>query len=136
MRGEVWVHAYNPQSTLIHPGQSFYLKPPTGSSLSAQSVCILRARSAAHGYVVAFHEFTDRDQVEAWRGAELWVEVDALPNLDAHEYYHLQLKGLDLKNAEGEVLGKVDKVMAYPSVDCLLVSMRPQTIGCLVRRNP
>ena len=49
----------------------------------------------------------DRNQAEALRGTELFVERCVLPETDDEEFYQTDLVGLEVKNESGEFLGKV-----------------------------
>jgi 16S rRNA processing protein RimM len=53
------------------------------------------------------------------RGAVLAVPRDALPALDADEYYAFQLVGLTVEEEGGRVVGRVSDVVEYPANDVL-----------------
>lgn len=49
----------------------------------------------------------DRNQAEALRGTELFVEREVLPETEDEEFYHTDLIGLEAKTESGKILGKV-----------------------------
>ena len=57
--------------------------------------------------VIAFSEVRDRSAAEALKGTELLVSRDALPETGEDEFYHADLIGLEARDSEGRVLGKV-----------------------------
>ena len=57
--------------------------------------------------VIAFAEVRDRSAAEALKGTELFVARDALPDPEEDEFYHADLIGLEARDSEGRVLGKV-----------------------------
>ena len=57
--------------------------------------------------VIAFEGVRDRNAAEALKGTELFVARDALPAPDEDEFYHADLIGLEARDSEGRMLGKV-----------------------------
>ena len=47
-----------------------------------------------------------------WVGAEIVVERERLPAVAADEFYWTDLEGLEVRTTAGEVLGKVDHLLA------------------------
>jgi 16S rRNA processing protein RimM len=69
--------------------------------------------------VIAFEGVDDRDAAEALKGAELFVERAALPATDEDEFYHADLIGLEVRDSEGRVLGKVSSLHNFGASDVL-----------------
>src|ERR1700753_3784508 len=63
--------------------------------------------------VIAFREVTDRNAAEALQGTELFIARDALPATDEEEFYHADLIGLEARDSEGRILGKVAALHNY-----------------------
>ena len=57
--------------------------------------------------VMAFGEIRDRNAAEALKGTELFVGREALPAPEPDEFYHADLIGLEARDSEGRMLGKV-----------------------------
>ncbi len=69
--------------------------------------------------VIAFAEVKDRNTAEALKGTELFVSRDALPEPDEDEFYHADLVGLDARDSEGRVIGKVVAVHNFGASDVI-----------------
>ena len=71
------------------------------------------------GAVIAFEEVRDRNSAEALKGTELFVSREALPEPDEDEFYHADLIGLEARDHEGRVLGKVVGVHNFGASDVI-----------------
>jgi 16S rRNA processing protein RimM len=69
--------------------------------------------------VIAFEGIGDRNQAEALKGAELFVDRAALPDPAEEEFYHADLIGLEVRDSEGRVLGKVVALHNFGASDVL-----------------
>jgi 16S rRNA processing protein RimM len=69
--------------------------------------------------VIAFEDVRDRNMAEALKGAELFVDRAALPDTDEDEFYHADLIGLEVRDSEGRVLGKVSALHNFGASDVL-----------------
>ncbi len=70
---------------------------------------IALAECRAHGVhlVARFAGCEDRDQALKYRGAQVALKREALPEPAAHEFYQADLVGLEVVNGQGEVLGSI-----------------------------
>ena len=69
--------------------------------------------------VIAFEGVRDRSAAEALKGTELFVERAALPEAGEDEFYHADLIGLEVRDSEGRVLGKVSGLHNFGASDVL-----------------
>lgn len=69
--------------------------------------------------IARFAEIVDRSAAEALKGTLLTVPRDALPPLDADEYYHSDLIGLPCVGHEGALLGTVVAVQNFGAGDII-----------------
>ncbi len=69
--------------------------------------------------VISFAEVRDRNAAEALQGTELFVSRDALPPPDEDEFYHADLIGLEARDSEGRVIGKVAGVHNFGASDVI-----------------
>ena len=69
--------------------------------------------------VIAFEGVRDRNAAEALKGAELLVDRSALPQTAEDEFYHADLIGLEARDAEGRILGKVSALYNYGASDVI-----------------
>ncbi len=70
-------------------------------------------------------EVADRDAAEALRGHVLEIRSSQLPELDEDEYYPFDLIGLEARDLEGAVVGRVTDVVESPAHALLVVSSGP-----------
>ena len=69
--------------------------------------------------VIAFEGISDRNAAEALKGTELFVDRDVLPEPQEEEFYHADLIGLEARDTEGRVLGKVIGLHNFGASDVL-----------------
>jgi len=87
---------------------------------SGRKLKITAFRPAKEGEaVIAFEGVGDRDAAEALKGVELFVDRAALPQPDEDEFYHADLIGLEVRDSEGRVLGKVSALHNFGASDVL-----------------
>ncbi len=60
---------------------------------------------------------------EAAAGTHLFIAREALPDLDADEYYHADLIGLRVERIDGEAMGTVDAVYDFGAGDLIDVRL-------------
>jgi 16S rRNA processing protein RimM len=74
------------------------------------------------GYQCLFQDVTDRTAAEALRGLLIFRPADSLPRLADNEFYHHQLRGMQLYgDGSGTLMGMVIEVQNMPSMDTLEV---------------
>lgn len=118
--GELRVHVYNPDSTLLEElGEIFVLAegddPPS-------LVDIVSTRRGPKALLMRLAGVESREDADALRGLRLAVPRDALPSLEEGEFYHADLIGLVAYTGETRI-GEVVEVLDYPSIECLRVRM-------------
>ena len=119
VKGEVRLTAYtaDPMALLEYRD----LKRETG----APGLTLASARPHKGGVVVRAREVETREQAEALRGLRLFVPREALPPPDEDEYYLVDLIGMTVATAGGEILGVVRQVQDFGAGD--LLEIQPQT---------
>lgn len=65
------------------------------------------AREQGDIVVVTADDLADRNAAEALKGARVFVSRSAFPTPDEGEFYWVDLIGLDVRNPQGEALGRV-----------------------------
>ncbi len=73
--------------------------------------------------VARFDGIENRESAEALKGVELFVPTSELQPLDADEFYYRDLEGLEARDDEGTVFGKVLRVADYGAGDLLEVEV-------------
>jgi 16S rRNA processing protein RimM len=96
-------------------------------------------RSHAGSVVAKLRGLDDRDLAREWVGAEIVIERERLPAVAADEFYWADLEGLEVRTEAGEVLGKVDHLLATGAHDVLVLGgsterLIPFVVGSVVKR--
>jgi 16S rRNA processing protein RimM len=116
--GELRVHLFNPESTLLRElGEVFLIG---GDDEEPALVDIESARQGPKALLLRLAGVGSREGAEALRGYTLCVPREALPELEEGEYYHADLIGLEAFEGGGAI-GKVIDVLDYPSAECLKI---------------
>ena len=79
------------------------------------------SRRTSRGLIAKLHGIDDRDQAEALRGQEIWIDSAQFPTLPKGEYYHRELLGLTAYDQHQQALGTVDQVLETAAHDVLLI---------------
>jgi 16S rRNA processing protein RimM len=81
-------------------------------------------RFAPHGVIIAAIEgVTTRTQAEEFCGHELFVARAAMPTLEVGEYYHNDLVGMHVRDAQGQDVGVVRFVGNFGGGDFLEIRL-------------
>ena len=118
VRGELSVHVFNPDSTMLRELTEVFLIGEEGEDPAL--VEIESTRQGPKGLLMRLVGPTSREDADALRGYKLCVPREALPELEEGEYYHADLIGLDAIEGDA-VLGKISAVIDYPSAECLRI---------------
>ena len=86
-----------------------------------RETALRRLRATPRGLECLLQGVDTRDAAEALRGAEVLVDRAALPPAGMDEWYWADLEGLDVRNLEGALLGRVSGLMATGANDVLIV---------------
>lgn len=70
--------------------------------------------------LLSLRGITDRDAAEKLRGVRLYVVPGAEDEPPAGSYYHYQLTGLEVRQAD-EILGVIEEILSYAANDVFLV---------------
>ena len=73
----------------------------------------------------------DRNTAETFVGTGLYIERDKLPKLEDEEFYHTDLIGLEVRDSEGEAVGKVNALYNFGAGDILEVKTNEGTLEML-----
>lgn len=118
VRGEIRVHVFNPESTLLRELAEVFLIGEEGEEPAL--VEVESTRQGPKALLMRLAGVGSREDAEALRGYTLCVPREALPKLEEGEYYHADLIGLDAFDG-AEAIGKVIDVLDYPSAECLKI---------------
>jgi 16S rRNA processing protein RimM len=103
VKGAVKIEPFGAESGSLCKYPAWWVGKP--GKLSEVAVAECRTHGA---YLVArFEGCDDPDKAGAYRGAEVALKREELPELAEHEFYQVDLIGLVVMNGQGERLGKV-----------------------------
>jgi len=77
-----------------------------------------------------------RDLADELKGFDIYVDREALPELDEGDFYWFQLEGLRVINQEGSLLGQVDHLMETGANDVLVVRPTAESVDSDERLIP
>ena len=118
VRGELRVHVFNPESTLLEELAEVFLIGGQGEEPAL--VDVESTRRGPKALLMRLADVTTREGAEALRGYTLCVPREALPELEEGEYYLADLIGLEAVEGS-EPIGKIIEVVDYPSAECLKI---------------
>lgn len=116
--GEIRVHVFNPDSTLLQELGEVFLIGEDGEEPTLMEVT--STRQGPKALLMRLAGVGSREDAEALRGYTLCIPREALPELEEGEYYHADLIGLEAFEGS-ESIGKVVEIIDYPSVECLKI---------------
>ena len=113
VRGEVRLKSFCTEPSDIAAFGPLWTKDGT------RSFKISLTRPVAGGLGAKLGGVTTKEEADALRGVELWVDRDRLPVLPDDEYYHADLIGLSVRDPGGAVIGTVLAVHNHGAGDLL-----------------
>lgn len=93
-----------------------------------REVLVEDGRLQGKNVIAKLAEVDDRDQARALIGAAIAVHRDALPTLEAGEFYWADLKGLEVRTLAGQSMGRVDHLLETGAHDVLVIESDPQRL--------
>jgi 16S rRNA processing protein RimM len=91
-----------------------------------RSLQFVELRPHKDQFVAKIAGLAQREDLQAFRGAEIGVLASVLPAPEPNEYYWRDLMGLEVINLQGFSLGMVSDVMETGAHDLLVVSKGPK----------
>lgn len=118
LQGLLWLRPYNEDIAALRVGLTVRVKR---EGLGERSLALASIHEDGKGMTVSFVGERSREAAEALVLAEVSVRRGELAPLEEGEFYHCDLPGCAVRTAAGEPVGEVVEVIAYPSVDALVV---------------
>lgn len=115
LRGEVSVEPTGDRRDRFSPGTTLWVDD------IADPLKIRASRPYKDAVAVVFEGIDSVEAAGALRGAALKIAADDLPLLPEGTYYHYQLIGCEVLDADGESLGRVGSILTTGSNDVLCV---------------
>ena len=118
LQGAIWLRPFNDDIASLRVGLTVRVKR---EGLGEKTLSIATLAEDGKGITVTFTGEGTREAAEALVLAEVAVRRSDLAPLGEGEYYHCDMPGAAVHNPAGEVIGEVVEVLAYPSIDALVV---------------
>jgi len=88
---------------------------------SSRAYDILEIRPHKGFLLILLKDCNTRDQAQGWTGANVFVAKKDLPELPEGEYYHFELKGLEVVTEGGQPLGVIEGIFSTGGNDVYVV---------------
>ncbi len=135
IKGWVKIHPYtDPQENFLGFGQ-WMVKRRSG----LEPIEFDAGRRQGRGLVAHIAGVDDRTLAESYKGLEIAVSADSLPQLESGDYYWSQLQGLQVWCQDGDdrvLLGRVDYLIETGANDVLVVKASAGSIDQRERLIP
>jgi 16S rRNA processing protein RimM len=118
VKGEVRLKLFNTASDVLLEQDEVLVRTPDGEE---HEVSVDQARRADDAILMKLYSVDDRDRADELRGSHICVRRKDFPPLEEGEHYTIDLVGA-AATMNGQALGKVTDVTAYPTLDVLVVN--------------
>lgn len=89
---------------------------------------VMTVRPITNGFAMRAKSVTSKEAADALRGQKLYASRERFAELEEDEYYQSDLLGLDIRSADGEIVGKVKAIQNFGAGDLLEVSGRGKSV--------
>lgn len=120
MKGQLLVHPDTDDPEGVYEAGRVFAVPDAPESLPAR-LTLASAGWSAKGWRLGFAEIGDRETAESYAGCTLQVGEEELAALGENEFFLHDLVGLDVRDAAGSSVGRVDWVFDRPGQPVLVV---------------
>lgn len=116
LKGNVLVAPTGDDPSRFSPGTILWIAgdPP-------RTARVRECRTSGQAYAIAFDGIETIEDAQGLRGAELMIEAEKLPPLPEGMYYHFEVVGLEVLDADGVSLGRVESILETGSNDVYCV---------------
>ncbi len=118
VRGEVRVHPFNADSTLLGKLKEVLLCPDDGEPMLVR---VEASRRMPKVFVFRLEGVRSYEAADELRGLAVSIPREFLPEPEDDEYYLIDLVGLKALREDESLLGEVVAVMQYPTADCIRI---------------
>lgn len=117
IKGFITVHSFTDPAENILQYAPLY----TRSSQSWQKLNIANIEVTAKHILVQIEGYLEREQVASFTNAEIGIQSEQLPALNAGEHYWHDLIGMQVMSKSNEILGDVTDIISTGANDVLVV---------------
>ncbi len=124
VRGWVRLNSYTEPREALQEYQECFLRRD-GQWVATKFEAI---RPQGKSLVGKLERVDDRDAAISWRGAEIGIAREQLPEPGDGHYYWADLEGLQVRHRDGRELGRVEYLLATGEHDVLVVQGERETL--------
>ena len=118
LKGELKIKPLTDNPDRYVPGGKIWLSPPEGGT----APFIIKAISEHKGNLkLLLGGIGSVEEAVFYRGQEVFVPEDEVPELPDGEYYHYQINGLEVYTHGGRLLGRVEDILPAGEKDVYVV---------------
>lgn len=125
LQGALKFLVYTESLAYYVPQVALLLREPGGETYEVRA---LKAAPNGKSVLLSLKDVTDRNRAEALAGSLIFVPKDALPKPKDGAFYWYELIGLDVVEADGRALGKLDHIFETGSNDVYVVKKGRQEL--------
>ena len=119
IKGELKVRPFSDQPDEFCRYSTLYLSATEQGEKKPYAV--KQARVSGSQVIVLLEECQDRTLAEQLAGSQTWIPSDALPPLEADEFYLHTLIGKAIRTVAGQELGRATNVLSTSGQDLLVI---------------
>lgn len=136
IKGGLKVYSYTAPPDNLLGYRDIWMRAPDAAEDDWRPLRMTGGRRQGRILVVQLDGVDSRDQAQLLTGCELAVARDALPTLEAGDYYWYQLEGLAVVTIDGHRLGRIDHLLETGANDVLVVRGDSDSIDLRERLLP
>ncbi|MCF8067223.1 MAG: ribosome maturation factor RimM [Desulfobacterales bacterium] len=118
IKGDLKIYSYAEDLSVFEQDGTILIRTTDGRE---KRYPVLWAKPHSRTVLLSLESVNGRDQAEALKGAELFIEKESLPSLEDGTYYWADLIGLDVFTADENHLGILVSIMPTGSNDVYVV---------------
>lgn len=117
IKGEVKIKSSTDFSERFESGNTVYLK----TDEEEMELIINQSRSHKQYTIVHFKAYDSINDVEGWKGSNLYIKDDQQQELKENEYYYHEIIGCNVVTTDEMNIGKIDAILAPGANDVWVV---------------
>lgn len=121
VKGWIKIYPHSSAPEALFSSRRWWLVPPAAKPGSAFLLRIIEAREHGQSVVAQAQDIGDRDDAQALRGASIVVPRSSFPTPAPDEYYWVDLLGLEVRNRQGEFLGRVADMLTHTAQSVMVL---------------
>lgn len=121
VKGWVKIHPHSSAPQALFSSRRWFLVPGVVTPAPVYLLRISEAREHGQAVVAQAQDIGDRDAALALRGASIVVPRSSFPTPGADEYYWVDLLGLEVRNRQGEFMGRVADLLTHTAQSVMVL---------------